>query len=164
MTRSAAQRLVDSIHAYQRHRERRGPWAAAMRRLARLRHLWWSIVTASDIRPQATIGRGLKMPHPTGVVIHHDAVIGDDCIVMQQVTIGQLAGTGAPVLEAGVYVGAGAKVLGSIRIGRGARIGANAVVLCDVPADGTAVGVPARVLVNERASAHTSDAAGHTDC
>jgi serine O-acetyltransferase len=117
-----------------------------LRRLARLSHSFWSIVTASDIRPQARLGRNLRMPHPTGVVIHHDAVIGDDCILMQQVTIGQLAGPGAPVIGDKVYVGAGAKVLGAISIGEGARIGANAVVLQSVPPYCTAVGVPARVV------------------
>ncbi len=86
------------------------------------------------------------MPHPTGVVIHHDAVIGNDCILMQQVTIGQLTKPGAPVLGRNVYVGAGAKVLGAITIGDGARIGANAVVLISLPPHCTAIGIPARIV------------------
>lgn len=65
---------------------------------------------------------------------------------MQQVTLGQLAKGGAPVVERGAYLGAGAKVLGSVRIGAGARIGANAVVLTDIPPNCTAVGIPARIV------------------
>lgn len=148
-----ADALLGSIRLYQRHSGRPGLAAKALRRLARAAHAFWSIVTASDIRPQARLGRNLRMPHPTGVVIHHDAVVGDDCILMQQVTIGQLSGPGAPVLEDGVYVGAGAKVLGAIRIGTGARIGANAVVMQDVPAHCTAVGIPARILRRAEADA-----------
>ena len=66
-------------------------------------------------------------------------------MIMQQVTIGQTALPGAPTIERGAYLGAGAKVLGAIRIGQNARVGANAVVLDDVPDDATAVGVPARI-------------------
>lgn len=85
------------------------------------------------------------MPHPNGVVIHPDAVIGPNCLLFQQVTIGQSAG-GVPVVGGHVDVGAGAKVLGFISIGDHAIIGANAVVLCNVPAGATAVGVPASVV------------------
>jgi serine O-acetyltransferase len=70
-------------------------------------------------------------------------------MLMQQVTIGQLAGSSVPILGSFVYVGAGAKLLGGIRIGDRARIGANAVVLCDVPEDRTAVGVPARIVPSD---------------
>ncbi|MGH6609746.1 MAG: serine O-acetyltransferase [Burkholderiaceae bacterium] len=141
-----ADSLVASIGRYQRYRDQAGLLARLLRRFARIEHAVWSVVTASDIRPQAKFGRGVRMPHPTGVVIHHDAVIGDGCILMQQVTIGQSSTPGAPVLGANVYVGAGAKVLGAITIGDGARIGANAVVLESLPANCTAVGVPARVV------------------
>ena len=69
-------------------------------------------------------------------------------MLMQQVTVGQLADGAAPVIGSGVYIGAGAKVLGGVRVGDGARIGANAVVLRDVPAGCTAVGVPAHVIAS----------------
>ena len=114
--------------------------------LASARHVFWSIVTASDIQRTATLGKRLCLPHPTGVVIHRDAVIGDDCILMQQVTLGQLAETGAPVIGSNVYIGAGAKVLGDITVGDGARIGANAVVLSNVPPQCTVVGIPAQIV------------------
>ena len=142
-------RLLASIQAYQYHRARRGPWHALMRKVARSRHLLWSIVTQSDIAPQATLGRGLMLPHPNGIVIHEDAIVGDDCMIMQQVTIGMIGEDCVPRLGNNVYVGAGAKIIGKVEIGDGARIGANAVVTKDVPANHTAIGIPARLLKRE---------------
>jgi serine O-acetyltransferase len=139
-------RLLASIEAYKHHRARSGPWHALMRKLARARHLFWSIVTQSDIEPRATLGRRLMLPHPNGVVIHQDAVVGDDCMIMQQVTIGMIGDDEVPVLGNNIYVGAGAKIIGKVIVGDGARIGANAVVTHDVPAGWTAVGVPARLI------------------
>lgn len=138
--------LIDSIHAYQRHKARRGPVASLMRKLARVRYLVLRIITSTDIGIEARLGRGLKIPHPMGVVVHREAVIGDECMLMQQVTIGKMAEPGVPRLGRGVYVGAGAKVLGGVTIGDDAKIGANAVVLIDVPAGATAVGIPARIV------------------
>jgi serine O-acetyltransferase len=117
-----------------------------MRMLNKRRLQFWSVICGSDIHPDAQIGGGLVMPHPNGVVMHQDAVIGTNCMVMQQVTIGQLAHGAVPRLGSGVYVGAGAKILGPVVIGDGAAVGANAVVLDHVPAGATAVGVPARVV------------------
>lgn len=87
-------------------------------------------------------GRRVLMPHPYGIVIHSQARIGDGVVIMQQVTLGgRVPGRNeAPVIEDGVYLGAGARVLGAVRIGRGATIGANAVVTRDVPAGATVVG------------------------
>jgi serine O-acetyltransferase len=136
--------LVRSVHDYNRHKDKPGLTARLLKKYARARHLLLSMLTASDIAPGARLGARLKLPHPNGVVVHEDAVIGDDCMIMQQVTIGQLAEAGVPVVGSGVYIGAGAKVLGPVKIGDNARIGANAVVLCDVPANHTAVGVPAK--------------------
>ncbi len=106
-------------------------------------------LTGIEIHPAATIGRRLFIDHGTGVVIGETAIIGDDCTLYQGVTLG---GTGKdvgkrhPTLRNGVMVGAGAKVLGPIEIGDHARIAAGAVVLADIPANATAVGVPARVV------------------
>jgi serine O-acetyltransferase len=94
-----------------------------------------------------TIAGGLVIPHPNGIVIHPDAVIGPNCLILQQVTIGR-RGTGrreTPVLEGHVDVGAGAKLLGPIRVGAHSKVGANAVVLSDVPPGCSALGVPATV-------------------
>ncbi len=145
---SPSESLISSIRAYQRYRDRPGALATILRKMARLKHRFWSIVTATDIHPAATLGEGLRLPHPTGVVIHSDVVIGPDCLIMQQVTIGQTADPRVPVIGANVYIGAGAKILGPIKIGDGVRIGANAVVLNNLPAHSTAVGIPARVVRN----------------
>jgi serine O-acetyltransferase len=86
------------------------------------------------------------MPHPTGIVIHPDATIGVNCLIFQQVTLGQGSRPGTPRIGGHVDIGAGAKILGGVTIGDHARIGANAVVLDDVPAGASAVGIPARVV------------------
>jgi len=138
--------LLGSIKAYQHHKARRNPLSFFLRKWARVRYLMLRMLTGADIGIEARLGRNLKMPHPMGVVVHRDAVIGDNCTLMQQVTIGKLAGPGIPRLGSDVYVGAGAKVLGGVVIGDDARIGANAVVLSDIPPGATAVGIPAKIV------------------
>ncbi len=91
------------------------------------------------------------IPHPNGIVIHPGSEIGPNCMILQQVTIGVADGDRAPRLGGNVLVGSGAKVLGPVRIGDNARIGANAVVLQDVPDGATAVGVPARIITRANA-------------
>ena len=101
----------------------------------------------------AKIGRRVIVEHQSGIVVHGNAEIGDDSIIRQGVTLGNKTmdrPADAPVLGRGVNVGAGAKILGAVRIGDCAQIGANAVVLSDVPAGMVAVGVPARVLAGRR--------------
>lgn len=107
-----------------------------------------SILIGVDIHPDAKIAGGFVMPHPLGVVIHKSAVIGTNCMLMQQVTIGQTANDcDVPILGDNVYVGAGAKIIGKVNIGDGVSVGANAVVVSDVPAGATAVGIPARIII-----------------
>jgi serine O-acetyltransferase len=137
--------LLASLRDHERWSRSAAPWALVMRRLATLRHRFWSVVTGADIPIGCRIGGGLLLPHPNGVVIHPDAEIGPNCLVFQQVTIGATE-RGVPQLAGHVDIGAGAKLLGPISIGADVHIGANAVVLDDVPAGATAVGVPARVL------------------
>ncbi|MCU0802387.1 MAG: serine acetyltransferase, partial [Rhodobacteraceae bacterium] len=84
-------------------------------------------------------------PHPQGIVINHQAVIGPNALIFHQVTIGS-NGRGVPVIGGHVDIGAGAKIIGPVRIGDHARIGANAVVTRDVPAGAVVVGNPARLL------------------
>jgi serine O-acetyltransferase len=107
-------------------------------------------ITGADIAWSARIGPGLVLWHPTGVVIGPRVVVGRDARVQQGITLGaarsRTGKDGDPVLGDGVYVGAGARVLGPVRVGDRARIGANAVVLIDVPDDASAVGVPARII------------------
>jgi serine O-acetyltransferase len=112
-----------------------------------LAHRFWSAVSGADIPLNAHIDGGLQLPHPNGVVIHPDAIIGPNCIIFQQVTVGTREGSPrVPCIGGDVSLGAGAKVLGGIRVGDHACIGANAVVLCDVPDRATAVGIPARII------------------
>ena len=120
------------------------------RKLAVLRHRFWTIVAQAEVPLHTELAGGLMMPHPNGIVIHGEAVVGPNCVLFQQVTLGTREGrTGAPVLEGRVDVGAGARILGPVRIGRHAIIGANAVVVDDVPAGAVAVGIPARVRSKE---------------
>jgi len=104
-------------------------------------------VAGADIPLNSDIGGGLQLTHPNGVVIFPGAVIGPNCLISQQVTIG-VGGPkpDAPVIGGHVDIGAGAKILGGVKIGDHARIGANAVALQDVPSGATAAGVPARIV------------------
>lgn len=106
------------------------------------------LVYNSSIPSSAEIGEGTKFAYGCiGTVIHHNAQIGENCIIGQCVTIGSKSkGTGAPIIGSSVYIAAGARLLGNIRIGDGAVIGANAVVTHDVPARSMAYGVPARIV------------------
>ncbi len=117
-----------------------------LKKIAVLRHRFWSVVTGADIPLNCQIKGGLLMPHPNGIVIHPEVKIGPNCLIFQQVTIGQIGEEGLPYIGGHVDIGAGAKILGNVKIGDHARIGANAVVVHDVPAGKTAVGIPARVL------------------
>jgi len=106
------------------------------------------ITTTVDIHPGATLGRRLFMDHATGVVIGQTTIIGDDVVIYQQVTLGGVTlhhDKRHPTIEDGVVIGAGAKVLGNITVGKNAKIGANSVVIHDVAPACTAVGVPAHV-------------------
>lgn len=109
------------------------------------------VVFGIEVSPKVEIGGGLFLPHTVGTVIGAES-IGDDCTIMQGVTLGSaepdmgFASAARPVIGHGVLIGAGAKVIGRVFVGDGAKIGANAVVLRDVPAHSVAVGVPARVV------------------
>jgi len=106
------------------------------------------ITTGVSLPAHARIGKGFYIGHFGNIIIHPDTVMGERCSISHGVTIGVLGGDrpGVPRLGNDVYVGSGAKILGPVTIGDGAVIGANAVVLEDVPAGATAVGVPARII------------------
>jgi serine O-acetyltransferase len=106
------------------------------------------ILTGIELPCEAVVGRRFRIDHFGGIIISGDAVFGDDCVVRNGVTVGlrHTGKSGSPVIGSRVDIGAGAKILGSIRIGDDVAIGANAVVLIDVPPNSIAVGVPARVL------------------
>lgn len=147
--------LLRALKLYQRGMAKSGPMAWLDRLRGRLGHQFWTVVSGSDISRTARIDSSVRFPHPTGIVIHRDAVVEADCLIMQQVTLGQTNAAGAPHICRGAYLGAGAKILGPVTIGAGARVGANAVVLRDVPSGATAVGVPARILGREDADPRT---------
>lgn len=125
------------------------------------------LLTGIEIHPGATIGRGVFIDHGMGVVIGETAELADNVTLYQGVTLGGTrlhAGKRHPTLEEGVIVGAGAKVLGPLNIGRNARIGSNSVVVKDVPAGTTVVGVPAKaVRGSAKADQHDFDAYGTPD-
>lgn len=100
-------------------------------------------MTGADIPLNCKIGGGLLIPHPNGIVIHPEVRIGVNCLVFQQVTIGTRCTGRTPEIGGHVDIGAGAKLLGPVKIGAHARIGANAVVLADVSPEATVAGIPA---------------------
>jgi serine O-acetyltransferase len=117
------------------------------KRLGRLVSAIGALTCSVDIHPAATIGRRLFIDHGIGVVIGETAEIGEDVTIYQQVTLGGVELTDEkrhPTIKNGAVLGAGSKVLGNITVGENAKIGANSVVIKDVPDDTTAVGVPAR--------------------
>ena len=138
-------RLLRSINDFQASKGR-GPLNWLRRNWAKARIEVLATLSGSDIDRNARIHPSVRMPHLNGIVIHGDAVIEADCLIMQQVTIGQLASGPVPVIRRGAYIGAGAKVLGPVTVGENARIGANSVVLKDVPPNTTVVGIPARIV------------------
>jgi serine O-acetyltransferase len=133
-------KLLLALRRYQYWRQRRGIFASLLCRSLVLRHRFWSVVTGADIPLNCQIGGGLLIPHPNGIVIHPDVKIGVNCLIFQQVTLGIRSGPGVPTIGGHVDIGAGAKILGPIRIGHHVKIGANAVVIKNVPSQTTAVG------------------------
>ena len=152
--RSALEVLLcyPGVHALAIHRLSHRLWQAGFTTLAR----WFSnlgrFLTDIEIHPGATIGRRVFIDHGLGVVIGETAEVGDECTIYQGVTLGGTSLNRAkrhPTLQRGVVVGAGAKVLGPFTVGADARIGSNSVVIKEVPARATAVGIPARVIVED---------------
>jgi serine O-acetyltransferase len=128
--------------------------------LRRVVWYWTTLIFGCDIDPQAEIGPGLYVPHPTGIVIGGSVKVGANACILQNVTLGRGRPEipASPVIGDDVYVGAGAVVLGNITIGAGAKIGANSVVLKSLPPHTIAVGVPARPI-GRTASADPNEAA-----
>lgn len=135
--------LLRSIRDYQ---NANGPLATVRRKYAVFRHRLWSAITGADIPINSAIGGGLLIPHPNGIVIHPQAKIGCNCLIFQQVTIGATA-KGIPTVGGHVDIGAGAKIIGPIKIGDHAKIGANAVVRKNVPPHGVFVADSGKLLV-----------------
>lgn len=144
------------VHAIIMHRISYWLWNTGWRYTARLISFACRIWTNIDIHPGATIGRRFFIDHGAGVVIGETAEIGDDVTLYHGVTLGGTSwnkGKRHPTLESGVMVGAGAKILGPIVIGAQARVGANSVVVKDVPNGQTVVGIPGKVVQIREAGA-----------
>ena len=138
-----------------------GVWAIINHRIAnKLYYKGWkklsrvingisSFLTKTDIHPACTIGRRVFIDHAIGVVIGATAIVEDDVLIYQGVTLGGVSldkGKRHPTVKSNTVIGSGAKVLGNITIGKNSKIGANSVVVCDVPDNSTAVGVPAKII------------------
>ena len=160
-------KLREDWRTYDRQWSRQGMWVMVVYRFGRWRYTirWrWlrlpfsflykllkpisEILTGIELPCEVTLGRRVRIDHFGGIVISGDAVFGDDCVIRNGVTVGlrHTGVRGAPVIGNRVDIGAGAKVLGPVRIGDDVAIGANAVVITDVPANSIAVGIPARIL------------------
>lgn len=126
-------------------------WNIHFKLIARLFSQISRLLTGIEIHPGATIGKRLFIDHGTGVVIGETTIIGDDCILYQGVTLGGV-GTGKhtvkrhPTLKNNVMISAGAKIIGNVEIGNNSIVGANSVVLKDVPDNCTVVGIPGRIV------------------
>ena len=137
------------FHALQLHRVSNWLWLQDRRSLALLMQSRASMKFGVDIHPAANFGSGIMLDHATGLVVGETAVVGNQVSILQSVTLG---GTGKehgdrhPKIADGVLISAGAKILGNIRVGEGAKVGAGSVVLRDVPAHTTVAGVPAKVV------------------
>ena len=183
MTFSDLCRLV--AEDYRRHGSRwheRGVWALAVYRFGNwadsrsnplVRSLFSKVYAALDTLSQITtgvtmnrdvrIGEGLHLIHTGIIIIHPDVVIGDRVGIAQNVTIGTNMGPEVPIIGDDAFIGAGACIIGKVRIGKGARVGANSLVINDVPDGCVAVGVPAKVLRSSRPSQKPSAAGAASD-
>ncbi|MQX36198.1 serine O-acetyltransferase [Roseospira navarrensis] len=144
------------LHAVMFHRLSHPLWRRGLRFLPRLISHIAKMLTGVEIHPGATLGRRLFIDHATGVVIGETAEVGDDVTLYHGVTLGGTSlhnGKRHPTLRDGVIVGSGGQVLGPVIIGAEARVGANAVVLSDVPSGATVVGIPARVVRRDKVDA-----------
>ncbi len=138
------------VHAVMIHRISHALWKRNWRYTARFLSFMGRMLTQIDIHPGAAIGRHFFIDHGCGVVIGETAIIGDEVTLYHGVTLGGTSwnpGKRHPTLEDGVVVGAGAKILGPITVGSRARIGANSVVIQDVPCNMTVVGIPGKVVL-----------------
>src|SRR5512132_3630935 len=140
------------LHALVMHRWAHSCWNHGFHWSARFISNFSRWLTGIEIHPGATIGRRVFIDHGMGVVIGETAEIGDDCTLYHGVTLGGVKWEKVkrhPTLGRKVVIGAGAKVLGPILVGDGAKVGSNAVVVRDVPAGATAVGIPARIVTED---------------
>jgi serine O-acetyltransferase len=143
------------LHAIWDHRIAHWFWEHNMKLLARMHSQLSRFFTGIEIHPGAVIGRRFFIDHGMGVVIGETAEIGNDVTIYHGVTLGGVStqkGKRHPTIGDGVVIGAGAKILGAIEIGSGSRVGANAVVVDEIPPDSVVVGVPGHPVHKEKPS------------
>jgi serine O-acetyltransferase len=154
-----------AVYRFGRRNDRRrpGPVKRLFDRFYWLAFRVTETLTGISIPKSVRVGPGLRIYHFGNIIVHADAEIGAGCVLRHGVTIGNRhEGGPVPVLEDGVELGAYAQVLGGVRLGRGAKVGAMSVVLCDVPPGATAVGAPARIIPAPAAGATAAAAAPPT--
>ena len=155
------------VHALWTHRVSHALWTHGARTPARALSSLARAFTGVAIHPEARIGRRVFIDHATGVVIGQTAEVGNDVVIFHGVTLGGVAmrpGKRHPTVGDHVMIGAGAKVLGPINVGTGVKIGANAVVVKDVPCGNVAIGVPARLLPKPEKDTHDRDLIVDPNC
>jgi len=148
------------LHALLFHRCNHWLWNKGLKWLARWMSTWARWLTGIEIHPGAQIGQRFFIDHGMGVVIGETAQIGHDVTLYHGVTLGGTSwnkGKRHPTLEDGVIVGAGAKILGPFTVGKGAKIGSNAVVTKEVPPEATVVGIPGRIIMRTLADEPSED-------
>ncbi|MBE9561930.1 MAG: serine acetyltransferase [Proteobacteria bacterium] len=159
--------IREDWHTHQRDITRQGFWVMLIYRFGRWRYtikqrwvripfsflykvlyIFIQIITGIELPCEAQVGRRFTIEHFSGIIISGDAVFGDDVIIRNGVTVGlrHTGVCGSPIFGNRVDIGAGAKILGPIKIGNDVAIGANAVVIKDVPANSIAVGIPAKII------------------
>lgn len=145
LTKDKISILVKIYHIY------RGLWINRFELLSRIIYRMTYLIFGCNIPPTVEFEEGVNIAHPIGIVIHQNAKIGKNTMIYQNVTIGRRNGDleESPIIGSDCLIGAGACILGAVRIGDRVKVGANAVVVHDIPDDCTVVGVPGRIIRNE---------------
>jgi len=140
------------ITNYLFYKEKKSPIERLFQSLSNKFYNYYQNKFCLDIKAKVKIGKGLHLPHPIGIVINAKSIIGDNCTIMQQVTIGNKSSKEeylVPKIGNNVYIGSGAKIIGNCRVGNNVVIGANAVVTKDIPDNCVVAGIPARIISSD---------------
>lgn len=143
-----SRQLLEAVRHYQSCKQKSDIISVCITKLAVLQHRFWPAITGADIPLSSSLGGGLLIPHPNGIVIHPDSVIGVNCLIHQQVTFGVKRGSNKPPeIEGYVDIGPGEKIIEPILIERDVLIGTNSVVVKNVSVGSIVACIPAKLLV-----------------